>query len=180
MMPAWKCRGCGANVTIPEDPDQHMPGCSNMRTLNQKIKAAGLAAASQQSLALHASSLESEEKERGLAAKEESIEREGICPQCNKPIQQCKCNQTEVEVEAGQEEELGTKDSGFSNGGPFSCMNCIHRTPHSYDKDKKIVDSCKHPKVVNDKELESRKLPDDTIQVDKDDCCRYVRPESKK
>ena len=119
------------------------------------------------------------EKER-LTAKEDSTEREGICPQCNKPIQQCKCNQTEVEVEAGQEEELGTKDSGFSAGGPFSCMDCTHRTPHSYDKDKKIVDSCKHPKVVNDKELESRKLPDNTIQVNKDDCCRYVRPESKK
>jgi len=72
--------------------------------------------------------------------------------------------------------EIGTKASGFSGGGPFSCMDCVHRSPHSKRKDGSIADSCKHPKVMSDPELADDKLPDGTIEVDADDCCRYVRP----
>ena len=73
-------------------------------------------------------------------------------------------------------EELGTQASGFSGGGPFTCMNCVWRTPHSTDEGGKEVDSCRHPKIVADPDLEDRKLPDGTIKVDYDDCCRFVRP----
>ncbi len=77
-------------------------------------------------------------------------------------------------------EELGTKASGFAGGGPFSCMDCVHRTPHSKNAAGEEVDSCKHPTVMGDPELASRKLPDSTIEVDNDDCCRFVRPTEKK
>ena len=77
-------------------------------------------------------------------------------------------------------EELGTKASGFAGGGPFSCMNCVHRTPHSKNAAGEEVDSCKHPTVMDDPELQDRKLPDGTIEVDNDDCCRFVRPTAKK
>ncbi len=79
-----------------------------------------------------------------------------------------------------QIEELGTKMSGFAGGGPFSCMDCIHRTPHSKNAEGVEVDSCKHPAVMDDPELQDRKLPDGTIEVDSDDCCRFVRPTPKK
>jgi hypothetical protein len=75
--------------------------------------------------------------------------------------------------------ELGTKMSGFTGGGPFSCMDCVHRTPHSKNAKGEEVDSCKHPDVMADPELADRKLPDGTIEVDADDCCRFVRPTKK-
>jgi hypothetical protein len=76
-------------------------------------------------------------------------------------------------------EDIGTKMSGFSGGGPFSCMDCVHRTPHSKDAKGEQQDSCKHPKVMADPELGDRKLPDGTIRVGYDDCCNYVRPHEK-
>ena len=76
--------------------------------------------------------------------------------------------------------ETGTEDTGFSCGGPFSCMNCVHRTPHSKNASGKVVDSCKHPKVMKDPKLKDKRLPDGTIEVDEDDCCRYVRPPEEK
>src|SRR5208283_2282228 len=75
--------------------------------------------------------------------------------------------------------ELGTKMSGFTGGGPFSCMDCVHRTPHSKNAKGEEVDSCKHPDVMADPELADRKLPDGTIEVDANDCCRFVRPTKK-
>ena len=76
--------------------------------------------------------------------------------------------------------EIGTKDTGFAEGGPFTCMNCVHRS--HYGEGDEAVDSCHHPKVMADPKLKDRKLPDGSIEVDADDCCRYVRPpkESKK
>jgi len=81
--------------------------------------------------------------------------------------------------ETVQVAELGTKMSGFTGGGPFSCMDCVHRTPHSKNAKGEEVDSCKHPDVMADPELADRKLPDGTIEVDADDCCRFVRPTKK-
>lgn len=75
--------------------------------------------------------------------------------------------------------EMGTAVSGFSGGGPFTCMSCVHRTPHSNDKDGNLVDSCSHPVVMSDPELVDKKLPDGTIEIDFDDCCRFVRPPLK-
>ena len=77
-------------------------------------------------------------------------------------------------------EDIGTKASGFAEGGPFSCMDCVHRTPHSKDAGGEEVDSCKHPEVMADPELKDRLLPDGTIKVGYDDCCNYVRPHGKK
>jgi len=74
------------------------------------------------------------------------------------------------------QDEVGTEDSGFSEGGPFSCMNCEWRTPHSQNAQGELVDSCSHPKVMKDAKLQSKKLPDGTIEVGWDDCCRFVRP----
>lgn len=70
---------------------------------------------------------------------------------------------------------IGTKATGFADGGSFSCMNCIHRTPHSKENGE-IIDSCKHPLVMADPELKDRKLPDGTIRVGWDECCAFVRP----
>ena len=75
--------------------------------------------------------------------------------------------------------ELGTEASGFASGGPFSCMDCLHRTPHSFDSSGNLVDSCSHPLVIGDDELTDKKLPDGTVEVDADDCCRYVRPKEQ-
>lgn len=67
--------------------------------------------------------------------------------------------------------EFGTKESGFASGGPFSCLNCVHR---------KIVskrDVCTHPTVNDDPALKDRDRSGGFIVVAFDDCCRYVRPE---
>jgi hypothetical protein len=66
--------------------------------------------------------------------------------------------------------EIGTKASGFSEGGPFSCNNCVHMTH------KNNVDVCSHPKVNSDPELKDEPREGGLIMVDFDDCCRYVRP----
>jgi len=87
-----------------------------------------------------------------------------------------KIKKMEARKDPDQIEEFGTKMSGYAGGGPFSCMDCVHRTPHSKDANGEEVDSCKHPTVMADPELESRKLPDGKIRVDNDDCCRFVRP----
>ncbi len=80
---------------------------------------------------------------------------------------------------ADNTEDIGTKQSGFAEGGPFSCMDCVHRTPHSKDAKGEEVDSCKHPKVCSDPELKDRLLPDGMIRVGYDDCCNFVQPHPK-
>lgn len=84
------------------------------------------------------------------------------------------------ELDAWHEEnqgEYGSPASGFADDGPFSCMDCIHRTPHSYDKDGNVVDSCRHPKVMSDPKLKDRKLPDGTIGgLSIRTCCEFVWP----
>lgn len=77
----------------------------------------------------------------------------------------------------GRTGEVGTTASGFASTGPYSCMDCVWRTPHSKDKNGRLVDSCKHPVVMSDPELKDKKLPDGKIEVDASDCCRFVRPE---
>lgn len=72
--------------------------------------------------------------------------------------------------------EYGTKDSGFAGGGPFSCMDCIHRTPHTALSETEVVDTCSHPDVMDDVELQDRKMPDGTIRIFYGECCGYVRP----
>ncbi len=73
--------------------------------------------------------------------------------------------------------EIGTKDTGFAEGGPFTCMNCVWRS--HYGEGDEAVDSCHHPKVTADSALEDRKLPDGSIKVGHDECCRFVRPPKK-
>jgi GNAT superfamily N-acetyltransferase len=96
----------------------------------------------------------------------------GIVPGINDP----KEASAKVAEKGAELTVLGTKMSGFAGGGPFSCMDCIHRTPHSKNAAGEMVDSCKHPTVMADPELADRKLPDGTIEVDNDDCCTFVRP----
>jgi hypothetical protein len=74
----------------------------------------------------------------------------------------------------------GTKLTGFCGDGPATCMDCTHRTPHSKDASGQLVDSCQHPKVMADPELQERKLPDGTIEVDADDWCQFRRKPQKK
>jgi len=76
--------------------------------------------------------------------------------------------------------EIGTKATGFAEGGPFTCMNCVWKD-HSTD-DGEVVDVCTHPKVNADPALQNRKNEAGLVIIDADDCCRYVRPpkESKK
>ncbi len=74
----------------------------------------------------------------------------------------------------------GSKLSGFWHDGPATCMDCRHRTPHSKNAEGVEVDSCKHPVVVVDPELQDKKLPDGTIEVDADDWCRFAQKPPKK
>ena len=74
---------------------------------------------------------------------------------------------------AGDFAEYGTKASGFADGGPFSCTNCVHM------KHTNKSDVCTHPKVNDDPELKDRDRVSSFVVVDSRDCCRYVRPESK-
>ena len=73
----------------------------------------------------------------------------------------------------------GTRLTGFCGDGPATCMDCAHRTPHSKDASGQEVDSCKHPLVMRDPELEDRRLPDGTIRVDADDWCQFRRKAPK-
>jgi hypothetical protein len=73
----------------------------------------------------------------------------------------------------------GSKLSGFWHDGPATCMDCVHRTPHSQRKDGTQADSCKHPVVMADPEVQDKKLPDGTIEVDADDWCRFARKPQK-
>jgi len=75
-------------------------------------------------------------------------------------------------------EEYGTKASGFGEGGPFSCSDCVHKVL-SKNAAGEGVAACVHPTVMADPELVDRKLPDGTIEVDADDCCRFVRKPEK-
>jgi hypothetical protein len=83
-------------------------------------------------------------------------------------------------MKPGPHDEFGTSATSFAEGGPFSCMDCVHRTPHSKDKTGKLVDSCSHPLVMKDPQLKHKKLPDGTIEVDHDDCCKFVWPNEAK
>lgn len=64
-------------------------------------------------------------------------------------------------------EELGTKLSGFSSGGPFHCADCIHREGNY----------CVHPTVVSDPALEDR-VEEEGVRLYNinSECCRFVRP----
>jgi hypothetical protein len=74
----------------------------------------------------------------------------------------------------------GSKLTGFWHDGPATCMDCRHRTPHSKNAEGVEVDSCKHPVVMADPELQEKKLPDGTIEVDADDWCRFAQKPAKK
>jgi hypothetical protein len=76
-------------------------------------------------------------------------------------------------------DKAGTKLTGFYNDGPATCMDCVHRTPHSQREDGTQADSCKHPLVVADPELKDKRLPDGTIEVDADDWCMFARKPRK-
>jgi len=70
----------------------------------------------------------------------------------------------------------GTKSTGFSGGGPATCMDCVHRTPHSTNAAGEHVDSCSHPKVMADPDIPAdKKNPDGTVTVDHDDWCWFAR-----
>ena len=74
----------------------------------------------------------------------------------------------------------GTELTGFCGGGPATCMNCLHRTPHSKDASGEEMDSCNHPLVKRDSGIETdRKLPDGTVRVDADDWCELFRAPEK-
>lgn len=66
--------------------------------------------------------------------------------------------------------EYGTATSGFAEGGPFSCLNCVHM------KHTEEEDVCTHPSVMADPDLADKKTEEGYITVDWDDCCRFVRP----
>ena len=76
-------------------------------------------------------------------------------------------------------DKAGTRLTGFYNDGPATCMDCVHRTPHSQREDGTQADSCKHPLVVADPELKDKRLPDGTIEVDADDWCMFARKPRK-
>ena len=85
-------------------------------------------------------------------------------------------------IEGTDKAKPGTELTGFCGGGPATCMNCLHRTPHSKDASGEEVDSCNHSMVKRDPGIEAdRKLPDGTVKVDADDWCEFFRaPEKKK
>jgi probable phosphoglycerate mutase len=69
--------------------------------------------------------------------------------------------------------EQGTALSGYAEGGPYHCEDCIHKP------DKKTP-LCLHPAVVVDPELQHRLVAIQTgpaIQINLErGCCRYVNP----
>ena len=77
-------------------------------------------------------------------------------------------------VTSNSQAKRGTELSSFTGGGPATCMNCKHRTPHSKTAEGEEVDSCSHPVVMKDPEIPPEKrLPDGTIKVDADDWCEF-------
>lgn len=65
--------------------------------------------------------------------------------------------------------ELGTLSSGYSEQGPFSCSNCIH-------KPEKDAPFCNHPVVVADPDRQAFRQGD-LVQINlKKGCCRFVKP----
>src|SRR5208337_1984655 len=66
--------------------------------------------------------------------------------------------------------EIGTKASGFAEGGPYSCNNCVWMIHEDNE------DVCSHPVVNADPELAQLKNDMGHVRVDFDDCCRFVRP----
>lgn len=61
---------------------------------------------------------------------------------------------------------IGTKLSGFADGGPFHCGNCVFNE-NGY---------CTHPKVMRDPELDDRKTSNGLVKIGPNDCCNYVVP----
>jgi hypothetical protein len=78
-------------------------------------------------------------------------------------------------VRGTEDDQAGTMLTGFYGDGPATCMDCIHRTPHSKTAEGEEVDSCNHKLVKLDPELTDRRLPDGTIKVDADDWCRFAQ-----
>lgn len=69
---------------------------------------------------------------------------------------------------------IGTKATGFAEGGPFSCNNCVWMDHENNE------DICSHPKVNADPELLHLKNKAGHVRVDFDDCCALVRPPEEK
>jgi broad specificity phosphatase PhoE len=68
-----------------------------------------------------------------------------------------------------QDEPTGTAESGYDEGGPYHCADCVH-------KPSKGSSYCNHPKVVNDPANAKLKV-NGLIQIDREHgCCEYVRP----
>lgn len=82
-------------------------------------------------------------------------------------------------VKGTEDDQAGTALTGFYGDGPATCMDCIHRTPHSKDENGEEQDSCNHKLVKLDPELAERRLPDGTIKVDADDWCRFAQKPKK-
>jgi hypothetical protein len=70
-------------------------------------------------------------------------------------------------------DEVGTPDSGYAEGGPYHCEDCVHKTSA---RDP----FCIHPKVIGDHELQPRLVSIDgrpAVRINLEHgCCRYVRP----
>ena len=88
-------------------------------------------------------------------------------------------NKTAADANQTLLDKAGTKATGFYHDGPATCMDCVHRTPHSKDASGEERDSCSHPLVKQDSELQDKKLPDGTIEVDADDWCMFARKPQK-
>lgn len=170
-------KSTGQNPPAPKNPDD-----SDVEEAKQTLENAGQPVGNQ--IGVNAGSKWGDKLKKMRARREESKTAEEQSAQATGPCTVCNCREFIQKVKkAGRTmnpEELGTQASGFSGGGPFTCMNCVWRTPHSTDENGEEVDSCRHPKVMADPELEDRKLPDGTIKVDYDDCCRFVRPPKEK
>ena len=70
-------------------------------------------------------------------------------------------------------DETGTPDSGYSEEGPYSCAQCIHKLA-------KDLPLCIHPKVVGDHDLQDKLVEINgrlAVKINLErGCCKYVRP----
>ena len=73
-------------------------------------------------------------------------------------------------MEKASNDPTGTKDSKYSGPeyGPFRCDHCVH-FGHDYN-------TCKHPKVVKDPEMETVRIDGKVYaKVKAGGCCEYFR-----
>jgi len=73
-------------------------------------------------------------------------------------------------------DETGTPASGYAEGGPYHCEDCVHKPAMD-------VPFCIHPRVVGDPELQDRLVSIDgrpAVKICMDrGCCRFVRQPAK-